>query len=153
RVLFRVWPNRGSVVGVRVVKIALLLLTIHYAHYAPLFAASAGGLLPAGMTYLRYAPLYDLMVFVLLAFGMIMMTMGEVQHDLETANERLAQARDRVEAMARLDHLTSALNRHAFYSMVGESRAAGRAFTGCVAVADVDNLKIINDLFGHSAGD
>jgi diguanylate cyclase (GGDEF)-like protein len=154
RVLRGVWPRRGSGLGIRVMKIALLLLAIDYAHYAPLFAASSLRIVPPTLPYLEYSPLYDLMFLVLLAFGMVMTTTGEVQYELEIVNKRLGEARDRLEAMVQLDHLTSALNRHAFYSIIGDSRSDGRVvFRGCAAVADIDNLKRINDRYGHSAGD
>jgi diguanylate cyclase (GGDEF)-like protein len=154
RVLWRASPNPGNVVGMRVMKIALLLLTIDYTHYAPLFAAAARGILPHTLPYLVYSSLYDLIFLVMLAFGMVMATTGDVQHELEVVNARLAQTRDRLEAMVQLDHLTSALNRHAFYSIIGDSRAGSRVvFSGCAAVADIDNLKQINDRHGHAAGD
>lgn len=154
RVLWRVWPDRGALIGVRVLKIALVLLTLDYVHYAPIYAASASGLLPQVVPYLEYAPLYDLILLVLLAFGMVMVTTGEVQHELELVNARLAQTRDRLEAMVQLDHLTSALNRHGFYSIIGNSHAGGRViFQGCAAMADIDNTKAINDRYGHAAGD
>ena len=154
RVLRRAGGNRGRPIGLRVMKIALIVLTLDYAHYAPLYAAASSGLLPTTLPYLEYSPLYDLIFLVLLAFGMVMVTTGEVQHELEVVNARLAQTRDRLEAMAQLDHLTSALNRHAFYSLIGESRTADRVvFRGCAAVADIDNLKDLNDRYGHAAGD
>ncbi len=147
-------PNRGSAAGVRVMKIALLLLTFECLHYAPLYAASMYGIRPLAERYLAYGPLYDLILLVLLAFGMLMVATGEVQHELEVVNARLAQTRDRLEAMVQLDHLTSALNRHAFYSILGDTHGTGRVvFRGCAAVADIDNLKIINDRHGHAAGD
>jgi diguanylate cyclase (GGDEF)-like protein len=154
RLLWRVWPNRGSVFGVRIVKIALLLLTIDYAHYAVLFVVSTYRYARGVQVYMNYWPLYDFVFLVLLAFGMVMVATGEVQYDLEVVNARLAEARDRLETIAKLDNLTSALNRHAFYSIVGDSRAQGRVvFRGCAAIADIDNLKVINDRYGHYAGD
>jgi diguanylate cyclase (GGDEF)-like protein len=154
RVMWRVQPWHGSLTGVRVTKIALLLLTLDYAHYAPLFAASSMHFGPPTLPYLVYAPLYDLIFLMLLAFGMLMVMTGEVQHALETANADLAKTRDRLATMAQLDHLTSALNRHSFYSMIEGPRNSGRtALSGCAAFADIDNMKVINDAFGHVAGD
>lgn len=148
RVLWRGHPSHGSLPGVRVMKIALLLLTVDYAHYA-----SSMQWVPQTLPYV-YAPLYDLIVLMLLAFGMLMVMTGEVQHELELANADLAQTRDRLEALAQLDHLTSALNRHSFYSIIEDSRSADRTLLrGCAAFADVDNMKVINDAFGHAAGD
>lgn len=60
----------------------------------------------------------------------------------------------RLELLARRDPLTEALNRHAFYSLLDKRRIFPfQAMAGCVAVIDVDDLKTINDRFGHSAGD
>jgi diguanylate cyclase (GGDEF)-like protein len=135
-------------------KISLLLLTADYAHYAPLFAASSLQWISPTVPYLEYSPLYDLLLLVLLAFSMLMVMTGEVQHELERANADLARTRDRLEAMAQLDHLTAALNRHSFYSIVEDPRSTGRTvFRGCAAFADIDNMKVINDAFGHAAGD
>lgn len=52
---------------------------------------------------------------------------------------------------ARLDPLTGALNRKAFFEA-----AEGEAGQGCMAIiayADVDGLKRLNDKYGHEAGD
>jgi hypothetical protein len=65
-----------------VLKVALGLLTLDYLHYAPIYAASAAGMLPDTVPYLEYSPLYDLIFLMLLAFGMVMVTTGEVQHEL-----------------------------------------------------------------------
>jgi diguanylate cyclase (GGDEF)-like protein len=153
RVLRRARPHqRGA--GVKVMQTALLLLTIDYGQYTPLFAASSYGLVPRTLQYLVYSSLYDLIFLVLLAFGMVMVVTGEVQHELEEANASLARAHDRLEAIVQRDHLTSALNRHGFYSIVHDPRASDRlTLRGCAAVADIDNMKVINDRHGHAAGD
>ena len=55
--------------------------------------------------YLTYAPLYDLLFQVMLMFGMVMASTGQVQEELEAVNADLKRARNRVEASAWLDPL------------------------------------------------
>ncbi len=75
----------------------------------------------------------------------------ELEGNLEDArsdNRRLKQMSDS-------DELTGAFNRRGFYRntniLLGSEEAAGKA--GIVLLADLDNLKIINDTFGHDEGD
>lgn len=57
--------------------------------------------------------------------------------------------------LSRLDSLTGAINRKAFYDIAGNElkrlRRYKHPFT--VAYMDIDNFKMINYKFGHSAGD
>jgi diguanylate cyclase (GGDEF)-like protein len=56
-----------------------------------------------------------------------------------------------MEAQARVDPLTSALNRHAFNTMFVDPAPAQAS--GTVVLVDIDNLKRLNDTRGHGAGD
>jgi diguanylate cyclase (GGDEF)-like protein len=154
RVLWSARSTHRGFTGFRVMHLAVLLLAIDYAHYVPLFGATYLGVLPSPLHYLQYSPLYDLILLVMLAFGMLMVMTGEVQHELQLANARLAETRDRLAELAKVDHLTSALNRHAFYSIIENPNSGDSAtLRGCAAVADIDNMKSINDRYGHIAGD
>lgn len=154
RVMHGAKPGRHAAMGMRVMRMALLLLTIDYLHYAPLFATSLYQNLRVFDAYLTFAPLYDLIFQVMLMFGMVMAVTGQVQQELETANADLKRARDRVEASARLDPLTAALNRRAYSAVLADQNKTGHGLArGVVVVVDLDDLKLLNDRYGHAAGD
>lgn len=154
RILGGVKSNAHVKVGLSVMRLALFLLTIDYLHYAPLRAAATYQQLNVFDLYLRYAPLYDLMFQVMLMFGMVMTATGRVQQELEVANAELQEARDRLEETSRIDPLTSALNRRAFSAVLADRSRDGREVSrGVVAVVDLDGLKVLNDRYGHAAGD
>ncbi len=64
--------------------------------------------------------------------------------------ERLAHENHR---LANVDELTDLPNRRAFFTAASALQAqAGGGFVYC-AIADIDNFKLVNDEFGHEAGD
>lgn len=142
--------------GIRVMSMALLLLAISFLAYVPVFGARKGlwGItVPA--SYLHYTSVFDLLFEILLGFGTVMVLMESVRREVEMANRKLLQARDQLELLVQMDPLTEALNRHAFHSLLRRPEAgpSDSATSGSVAVLDIDNLKPINDTWGHPAGD
>jgi diguanylate cyclase (GGDEF)-like protein len=140
--------------GLRVVSVALALLTIDFLHYAPLLAYVKLTNTVMPFSYLQYTSIYDLILEILLGFGMLMLVMDDARQEVEAVNRELVVAHEKLETLARIDPLTEALNRHAFYSLVANKPSTPSvAQPGCVVVLDLDNLKPINDSLGHTAGD
>ena len=146
---------RQTTPGLRIMAASLILLTIDFLHYLPVFGARKG---LWGMTvpaaYLQYTSIFDVILEILLGFGTIMVLLEGVRSEVEATNRQLTSARDKLELMARMDPLTEALNRHAFHSLLShDANGSESEVDGCVAVIDIDNLKPINDTLGHSVGD
>jgi diguanylate cyclase (GGDEF)-like protein len=142
--------------GIRVMSAALLLLAISFLHYVPAFGARKGFWgITVPSSYLHYTSVFDLLFEILLGFGTVMVLMESVRREVEMANRNLLQARDQLELLVQMDPLTEALNRHAFHSLLRRPEAghSDSVTSGSVAVLDIDNLKPINDTWGHSAGD
>ncbi|MBA2414962.1 MAG: GGDEF domain-containing protein [Geodermatophilaceae bacterium] len=66
--------------------------------------------------------------------------------------ERVRRERDSIQELAYTDALTGVGNRRAFDTWVAR-RTARHEDSVCVLVVDVDNLKAVNDVGGHAAGD
>ena len=141
--------------GIRVMKTALLLLAVGFLHYVPVFAARKGFWgITVPVKYLQYTSIFDLLFEILLGFGTVMVLMESVRREVEMANRKLLDARDKLELLVQMDPLTEALNRHAFHSLLRRPEAGHDTVTsGSVAVLDIDNLKPINDTLGHTVGD
>ncbi|MBI3099611.1 MAG: GGDEF domain-containing protein [Planctomycetes bacterium] len=74
---------------------------------------------------------------------------------LSLALSRLREALDHEQVLSRTDPLTGAANRRAFYELLErESRRAHRQGGPLtLAYIDLDRFKLVNDRFGHAAGD
>ena len=70
-------------------------------------------------------------------------------------NEELRASRDRMEWMARTDMLTKLPNRRDFLEKLDREMASARRHGRCfvLAMADLDDFKVVNDRHGHAAGD
>ncbi|HEV8434958.1 MAG TPA: GGDEF domain-containing protein [Thermoanaerobaculia bacterium] len=136
--------RRECAIGCSIMRISLVLMAALYFAYVPAYAYYTH---VAKFPFLEYSSLADLFVAVILGFGMIIIT-------AEEANLELEEAKARAELKLNIDPLTEALNRHAFHSMQhGDEVQTDGVLSGVVVMIDVDNLKGINDKFGHAAGD
>ena len=93
-------------------------------------------------------------IFSLTLVAIFMRSSIRSRREVEKSNRELREARDKLELLAQMDPLTEALNRHAFHSLLrGPEGGVELMTSGSVAVIDIDNLKPINDTWGHSTGD
>jgi diguanylate cyclase (GGDEF)-like protein len=138
-------------VGLRIVRLALVALVLLFAHYGPVLywvVYRDDGVKPA---YLTLSSMYDTMAELGLAFGMLVLTTEWVQAELEEKNRQLAAATEQLAHAARTDALTGLFNRRGYDELLATQ--AGTPFSGSLVAIDLNNLKPINDTHGHLAGD
>ena len=151
--LFRLSPSRRSLgsLGTACVLSAIAAL---WALYFVAFSFSAR-LEPAASNpfelLLHYNSYFDLLLLMLLGYGMVVLLLEDAKREVDAAHAELGVAHDRLRRTALYDALTGSLNRRAFAEGIG-LEAAGAA-AGTVVVLDMDNMKEVNDTYGHPAGD
>jgi diguanylate cyclase (GGDEF)-like protein len=152
--LYQIHESHLKNTGLRVMKFALALLAIDFYHYTLIFSLKQAGFnLPLPENYLAYNSIIDLVLEILLGFGMVIVLMERVHRETEETNLKLKEAHDQLEKLAHIDPLTTAFTRHAFYGFLRKHGKETGTVSGCVGVFDIDNLKPINDFHGHHAGD
>ena len=92
---------------------------------------------------------------MLLAMGTMTARIRGDQRRLRAANRRLAELLGDAERLARTDALTGLANARAFTERLRQevARAQREGTSLCLGYVDVDNLKAVNDAYGHGAGD
>lgn len=118
--------------------------------YATVAGAGALRESPLGLV-VRYNTYADLVLQILLGYGMVVILMEDAKREVDDAHAELAVAHDQLRRSALYDELTGCLNRRAYVEGVGLESA--RATFGTVVVVDADDLKAVNDSYGHAAGD
>jgi diguanylate cyclase (GGDEF)-like protein len=149
--LIALWRARLNTFGWRVMLVALGLLAIDFFQYFVVFTARQ--YVAIETDYLSYNSIIDLVLQILLGFGMVIVLLEQVLKDAKTANENLTKAHKKLEELAHIDPLTTALNRHAFHGYLRRQGDENQRVSGCVGFFDIDNLKAVNDVYGHAVGD
>jgi diguanylate cyclase (GGDEF)-like protein len=83
--------------------------------------------------------------------GELIALLDEIRVELQQANDSLNEALEGLEAAAKLDPLTGLYNRYAFYTLMSDYTQKRKS--GSIAIVDLNDLKRINDTYGHHAGD
>jgi diguanylate cyclase (GGDEF)-like protein len=152
--LLRLPPSRTTM-GTRATGFVFAMIAVLWTGYAAAFAMDGLPALtpPAGPLdfLLQYNSYYDLLLQMLLGYGMVVLLLEDVKRDADDARAQLAVAHDRLKRVSLYDPLTGALNRRAYNEGVGMD-AVGARF-GTAVMLDMDNLKHVNDAYGHAAGD
>lgn len=79
------------------------------------------------------------------------MAATDAQHRITELRERIAQ----LEKLAMTDELTGLLNRRGFETELQRTLALASRYeeTGLLVYVDLDGFKLVNDTYGHAAGD
>lgn len=120
--------------------------------YGIAFGLSDAGRSPAwASTIVSFNTYLDLLLNIALGFAMVVLLMEDAKREVDDAQAELRVQHDQLRRAALYDTLTDSLNRRAFAQGVGLEMARGTF--GTVVIADLDNLKFVNDSHGHTAGD
>jgi diguanylate cyclase (GGDEF)-like protein len=149
--LLALWRTKLRTFGWRVMIVALSLLVVDFFQYFVVFTIRQ--YINIEFDYLAYNPIIDFVLQILLGFGMVIILLEQVLTDARIANERLKKAHEKLEELAHVDPLTTALNRHAFHGYLKRRGSEAEPVSGCVGFFDIDDFKAVNDLYGHKAGD
>lgn len=146
------YPRRSA--GTVSSGLAFAFLATLWAIYGLVFSLYVfrAGAVPVIAGYVVTAnPYLDLAGSIALGYGMILMLMEDSKREVNDAQAALRAAHDGLRRAALYDPLTGVMNRSAFTEGLGLDMA--RASYGTVVLLDLDNLKEVNDEYGHAGGD
>jgi len=142
-------PQPRRSLGTRIMGASLWAMAATWTFYGVAFEVAASspagwGANPIVFTLTRYNSYYDTLLEILLAFGMVLMLQEDGRRELAEAHRQLLD-----ESLT--DPLTASYNRLAFTR--GTFLQSPETHRGAVVLLDLDDLKKVNDRYGHEAGD
>lgn len=137
--------------GWKITHIALGSLALNFILYSAIHIVNRFVQFDVG--FLSYHLIVEPVLQTTLGLGMVTVLLEKVLSEARSAHERLQSANRRLEELVHTDPLTAAFSRHAFYGFVKKHGDENTETSGCVGFFDIDDLKEINDCYGHGAGD
>jgi diguanylate cyclase (GGDEF)-like protein len=137
--------------GVRPIFISALLLALMMGR--TLFASAVLGFQHGQLNALYWSAevVGGGILATMLAMGQLITLLDELRIEVEDGNAALSRALSSLEVAAKVDALTGLHNRYAFYTLTDGLRT--RSDRGNIVILDLNNLKRINDTYGHHNGD
>jgi len=158
-------PMRGGVFPVLtlILMFGMFQLRARTAYALCLFALAAFGTVMAVMAAhqpARYPPAFEIGHFVMLAcmlpaVAVLTARLSRIRRRLSAQREELARALVQLRAIATRDELTGLPNRRQMQALMDQAllRSLRHGHEFCIAIADLDHFKRVNDQHGHAAGD
>jgi diguanylate cyclase (GGDEF)-like protein len=154
--MFRL-PRSRRTVGSNAAGFGFALLGVWWLVSAGAFGLLVRGgtaatpLLGAAAAFAGFNAYVAMLLNAVLGYAMVVVLMQDAKREVDDAHAELRVSHDHLRRAAMFDPLTESLNRRAFGEGVGLEMA--RATYGTAVLADLDNLKEMNDIFGHTIGD
>ncbi|HET7921834.1 MAG TPA: GGDEF domain-containing protein [Gammaproteobacteria bacterium] len=139
------WLTGLCLAGMAILWLGYIAALVHIVFPATSFGMGAWEAFSGRNTYL------DLIFGMLLAFGMVLVLFEDTRREIDTAHNELRVTHEQLLRESLTDSLTGAYNRRAFNEGTGLEDARGSF--GVLVMFDMDNLKTINDHYGHRFGD
>lgn len=79
--------------------------------------------------------------------------LGQIVNTLRKSRDEIAQQNEQLQFLANYDHLTNCFNRRSFWAQYEELWRATSKDQLNIIMIDIDKFKLINDRYGHAAGD
>jgi len=128
-----------------------------------IYALVVFGLVMGVMAWVRpaaYPPAVEIGHFLMLAcmlpaVAVLTARLSRIRRRLSDQREELARALAQLHAIATRDELTGLPNRRQMQALMDQEllRSLRHGYEFCIAIADLDHFKHVNDEHGHAAGD